>query len=431
MSILSRIPFFTLRYPLCWALTMAFLLLSAASAVNMGTPRSGPQAERILAKEKKEAERRQEILRQCLDEGKEVKKQATATFQFAPEPSLTWRAVAPSEGLTPAEPLTRLADDVALAMTWSDTKPEDTAYEGLVALLAPSDRYLGLMSDEEVASYFLSCAFEELDCSPASWKRKDGSGICLRETAVKSSSGETKAVQAVAVTVIHDMPVFWFAQRFSRGDAAQEEEGVESALRAQINNLSTSFWQKYVIAEIVHAFCDPVLLLSALLIGWCFALEFGFASLCAMLLSSMWTLLSLALDLSGLPVSVSSPFVLAACANSLVALAVTTLAGFLHRRMSGDVLEARLLARENELAIQLLRERDGAQDELQKRRTGKKLAAVQDRSLRNRRYVLAAIFLLACVLLECVLLQKAWESERSFRGMEQSIEALTQRHPGR
>lgn len=63
---------------------------------------------------------------------------------FAPKTSLTWRAVAPSEGLTPAEPLTRLADDVALTLTWSDTKPEDTAYEGLVVLLAPPDRYLVL-----------------------------------------------------------------------------------------------------------------------------------------------------------------------------------------------------------------------------------------------------------------------------------------------
>lgn len=431
MSISSRIPFFRLRYPLCWVLFMALLLLTAVPPMNMGKPRSGPQAERILAKEKKEAERRQEILRQCLDEEKEAKKQATASFRFAPKTSLTWRAVAPSEGLTPAEPLTRLADDVALTLTWSDTKPEDTAYEGLVALMAPPDRYLGLVSDEEAESYFLNCAFGKLGCSPTAWKKKDGFGFCLRETAVKSSSGETKAVQAFAVTVIHDMPVFWFAQRFSRGDAAREANEVESALQAQVNNLSTSFWQKYAIAEIEHAFCDPILLLPALLIGWCFALEYGFAFLCAMFLSSVWTALSLSLDFSGFPVSVSRPFVLAACSNSLVALAVTTLAGFLHRNMSGEVLEARLRARENELAIRLVRERDGAHDELQKRRTEKNLAAVQDRSLRNRRYLLAVIFLLAWVLFEGVLLQEAWESERRFWGTEQAIEALTQRHPGR
>lgn len=423
-----HVPFFILRFPLVVALSIALLVLDLV-AVSVETPRSGPRAERALAGEKKEAERRQETLRQCLVEGMEEKGRAKAVLSAASRTNLAWRTVDPSDGLTPAEPLTRLADDVVVTLTWADTKPDNTAYEGLVALLASSDRYLGLTSAEESKKDFLQSAFGKLGCS-SSWKEKDGFGICLRETVVQGPAGETKAVQAVAVTITFDMPVFWFAQRLSRGDMSQEREEVEAALQARFDSLSALFWEKHGIAEIARAFRNPVLLLPALLLGWYFALEYGFALLSAVLLSGVWTLLSLSLELAGYDICVARPFWLAAAANSLVAMTVVLLIGFLRRKVSGEVLEDRLRTYESELAARFARERDRAQSKQQKRHVEKLLDIVQDRSRRNWRYLLTAIFLLAWVLLESVRQQEAWESRRELSGILQAIEALT-RLPGR
>ena len=422
------VPFFLLRFPLVVALSMALLVLDLVAA-SMETPRSGPQAERALVREREEADRRQEILRQCLGEGREDKGRATAVLSAAAKTSLAWRAVVPSDGLMPPEPLTRLADDVIATLAWADTKPEDAAYEGLVALLASPARYLGLVPAEESREYFLQRAFGELGCS-SSWKEKDGFGICLREAVVQGPAGETKAVQGVAVTIMFDMPVFWFVRRLSRGDMGQETEDVEAALQARFDSLAMRFWEKHGLAEIARAFCNPVLLLPALLLGWCFALEYGFALLSAVLLSGVWTLLSLSLELAGFAVSVARPFWLAAAANSLVAVTVVLLGGVLRRKVFGEVLEDRLRTCESELAARFAQERDRAQSERQKRHVEKLLDLVQDRSRRNRRYLLTTIVLLAWVLLVGVRQQEAWESGRSFSGTQHAVEALA-RHPGR
>ena len=92
----------------------------------------------------------------------------------------------------------------------------------------------------------------------------------------------------------------------------------------------------------MRAFTNPLLLLPALLIGWCFAQECAFAFLWAVLLSCVWTFLSLCLDFAGYPVSVARPYELAAGANSLVCLTVVLLTAFLRRRFAGRTLEARL-----------------------------------------------------------------------------------------
>lgn len=413
-----HVPFFILRFPLVVVLSVALPVLGLVAA-SMDMPRSGPQAERELAKEKEEAELRQETLRQCLVEDMQEKRRAKAVLSAASRASLAWRAVVPPDGLRPPEPLTRLADDVVVTLTWADTKPEEAAYEGLVALLASPERYLGLVPAEESRKDFLQSAFEKLGCS-SSWKEKDGFGICLRESVVQGPAGETKAIQAVAVTIMFDMPVFWFAQRLSRGDMSQETEEVEAALQARFDSLSALFWEKHGIAGIVRAFRNPVLLLPALLLGWYFALEYGFGLLCAVLLSGVWTLLSLPLELAGFDVSVARPYWLAAAANSLVAMTVVLLVGFLRRKVSAEVLEDRLRTCESELAARLVQERDRTQSQWQKRHEEKLLAVVQDRSLRNWRYLLTAIFLLAWLLLEGAWLQEAWESERIFSGTQQA-----------
>lgn len=413
-----HVPFFILRFPLVVALSVALPVLGLVAA-SMDMPRSGPQAERALVREKKEAELRQETLRQCLVEDMQEKKRAKAVLSSASRTRLAWRAVVPSDGLTPPEPLTRLADDVVATLTWADTKPEEAAYEGLVALLASPDRYLGLVPAEESKKDFLQSAFGKLGCS-SSWKEKDGFGISLRESVVQGPAGESKAVQAVAVTIMFDMPVFWFAQRLSRGDMSRETEEVEAALQARFGSLSALFWEKHGIAGIARAFCDPVLLLPALLLGWHFALEYGFGLLCAVLLSGVWTLLSLSLECAGFDVCVARPFWLAVAVNSLVAMTVVFLVGFLRRKVSGEVLEDRLRTRESELAARLVRERDRTQSEWQKRHEAKLLAVVQDRSLRNWRYLLTALFLLAWLLLEGVWQQEAWESGRIFSGTQQA-----------
>lgn len=423
-----HVPFFILRFPLVVALSVALPVLGLV-AVSMDMPRGGPQEERALAGEKREAARRQETLRQCLAEGMEEKGRATAVLSAAAGTNLAWRAVVPSDGLAPTEPLTRLADDVVATLTWADTKPEDAAYEGLVALLASPDRYLGLVPAEESKKDFLQSAFGKLGCS-SSGKEKDGFGICLRESVVQGPAGETKAVQAVGVTIMFDMPVFWFAQRLSRGDMPQETKEVEAALQARFDSLSMRFWEKHGIDEIARAFRNPVLLLPALLLGWCFALEYGFALLSAVLLSGVWTLLSLSLEFAGFDISVAGPFWLAAAANSLVTMTVVLLVGFLRRKVSGEVLEDRLRTDESELAARFVRERERTQSERQKRHVEKLLAVVQDRSRRNRRYLLTAILLLAWVLLEGVRQQEAWEARRTFSGTQQAIEALT-RYPDR
>lgn len=413
-----HVPFFILRFPLVVALSVALPVLGLVAA-SMDMPRSGPQAERELAKEKEEAELRQETLRQCLVEDMQEKRRAKAVLSAASRASLAWRAVVPPDGLRPPEPLTRLADDVVVTLTWADTKPEEAAYEGLVALLASPERYLGLVPAEESRKDFLQSAFGKLGCS-SSWKEKDGFGICLRESVVQGPAGETKAIQAVAVTIMFDMPVFWFAQRLSRGDMSQETEEVEAALQARFDSLSALFWEKQGIAGIARAFRNPVLLLPALLLGWYFALEYGFGLLCAVLLSGVWTLLSLPLELAGFDVSVARPYWLAAAANSLVAMTVVLLVGFLRRKVSAEVLEDRLRTCESELAARLVQERDRTQSQWQKRHEEKLLAVVQDRSLRNWRYLLTAIFLLAWLLLEGAWLQEAWESERIFSGTQQA-----------
>lgn len=68
-----HVPFFILRFPLVVALSVALPVLGLVAA-SMDMPRSGPQAERELAREKKEAEFRQETLRQCLVEDMQEKR---------------------------------------------------------------------------------------------------------------------------------------------------------------------------------------------------------------------------------------------------------------------------------------------------------------------------------------------------------------------
>ena len=76
------------------------------------------QSEASRARERQEVESRQAILRQCLEEGKETPESSSHTRYPA------WHAVSPADGLTPAAPMKWLADDVAMAFAWNDTKPE-------------------------------------------------------------------------------------------------------------------------------------------------------------------------------------------------------------------------------------------------------------------------------------------------------------------
>lgn len=422
MSVFSRIPFFTLRTPMVVA---AFFLWQALTFVVVTLDDNWfgeEQSEASRAREKQEVESRQAILRQCLEEGKEVPESPSPTRYPA------WHAVSPADGLTPAAPMKWLADDVVMAFAWNDTKPEEAAYEGFVTLFAPPERFVGLVPTQDARDDFARAVLDKLGCVEPYWHPRDIYYSCWRKGHAVGPQGGKDVLQVFTVTLVYDVPVFWFGQRLPRGeDAKKEANAMLSGMTKQFQPLVGRFWLKHIGNEIMRAFTNPMLLLPALLIGWYFALECGFAFLWAVLLSSVWTFLSLCLDFAGYPVSVARPYELAAGANSLVCLTAVLAAAFLRRRLSGRALEARLRAREDALTVRLEEERESLKHEegspghkFYKRREDKRIASIRDRGKRNCGYFMLGLVLLGGLLYVGWRQQSWWENAyiRENKGIE-------------
>ena len=86
--------------------------MTTGSASNNPRPRAPGK--------RQEVESRQAILRQCLEEGK-----GNAGVLQPTRGTLPGMPFRPADGLTPAAPMKWLADDVAMAFAWNDTKPEE------------------------------------------------------------------------------------------------------------------------------------------------------------------------------------------------------------------------------------------------------------------------------------------------------------------
>lgn len=440
MSLLSRIPFFRLRMPMVVAVFFLWQGLSfAVLPLKSGNWFGENQTEASRARETQEMEKRQAIVRQCLEEGKE--KSEPPRYSHANYP--VWHAVSPSDGLSPAAPLKWLADDVVMAFAWDDTKPEDAAYEGFVTLFAPPERFVGLVPTQDAREEFARAVLDNLRCEKPYWSSLYGTSYhsCWRKGRALVPQGARDALQVFAVAVIYDVPVFWFGQRLPRGgDAKEEARELRAGMSKQFQPLVEQFWLKHIRNEIRRAFTNPFLLLPALLIGWCFALECGFAFLWAVQLSAVWTFLSLCLDFSGFPVSVARPYLLAAGANSLVCLTAVLAAAFLRRRISGKkVLEARLRAREDALVARLERERESLKHEegspsheFHNRRENKRIAYIRDRGRRNFGYLLLGLLLLGWLLHEGDRQQYWWENAfiRETEGISYLKEVVTRRVEG-
>lgn len=412
MSVFSRIPFLTLRTPMVVAVFFLWQALTFVVVTLDDNWFGEQQSEASRARERQEVESRQAILRQCLEGGKETPESSSHTRYPA------WHAVSPADGLTPAAPMKWLADDVAMAFAWNDTKPEEAAYEGFVTLFAPPERFVGLVPTQDARDDFARAVLDKLGCVTPHWYPEDMYYSCWRKGHAVGPQGGKDVLQVFTVALVYDVPVFWFGQRLPRGGDAKKEAGAMlSGMTTQFQPLVERFWLKHIGNEIMRAFTNPLLLLPALLIGWCFAQESAFAFLWAVLLSCVWTFLSLCLDFAGYPVSVARPYELAAGANSLVCLTVVLLTAFLRRRFAGRTLEARLRAREDALIARLEEKRESLKyeegspiHEFHSRREAKYIAFVRNRGKRSFGYFMMGLILLGGLLYEGGRRQSRWEN---------------------
>ena len=210
-------------------------------------------------------------------------------------------------------PLPLLVPGETVGFRWRDTPP-DVSDEGTLAGPGSLELWLGRVVSESDWEAFCEAVGQLLrrQWKPAAVTVVSGESddALLRRIwlakVVEAASGR-EMVQAFAVTTAYEgIPLFFFAQREIRGDAVTAEAVVTESLYSQMDAALPYGRLEQMEMDVVFALAvNNPLLLCALLFGWFFAKEPGFAVLGAAWLSTVSTLGFRVAELLGVPISLN------------------------------------------------------------------------------------------------------------------------------
>lgn len=210
-----------------------------------------------------------------------------------------------------AAPLPLLVEGETVGFRWRDTPP-DVSDEGTLAGPGPTELWLGRVVSErdwlafcEAMGWLLQRQWKPAAVTVVSDSSDDAlmRRIWLAKM-VEPASGR-EMVQAWAVTAAYEgIPLFFFAQRAVHGDPKAAEAVVTKSLYSQMDAaLPSARLEQMEMGVLCRLAVSNPLLLCALLLGWFFAKEPGFAVLGAAWLSTVSTLGFKLAELLGAPVS--------------------------------------------------------------------------------------------------------------------------------